>query len=396
QEADQLIAPITEKEIEETIKSLKNSKLPGTDRFPCEFYKSFMKELTPKLCKVFNYALDKNDPPKSWSEAIISVIHKEGKNPLECGSYQPISLLGNDAKILSSILSNRMQRFLVKLINPDQTGFIPGHQGANNIRRALNLQSVARNSTYSTMFLSLDAEKAFDRWINTLNKDPISRVRVNGYCSEFFKLKKGVRQGSPVSPILFALCIEPLAEMIRKNGQIEGIIDGGGTMHKIALFVDVILLFIKYPLFSVPALMHGLRKFGEVSGYKVNEGKSEAMMIKGSWPEQLDREVKFRWSKVGFRYLGVILTNNTSQLYTANYDKLITQIIKDLERWELLPLSLIGRIETIKMNVLPRLLFLFHCLPVTVPASRFLDSIQIPGQNYLQIHLAKQETQSET
>ncbi len=76
-----------------------------------------MNELTPKL--VFNYALDENDSPHSWCEAIITVIHKEGKDPLECGSYRPISLLRNDVKILSSILANSMQKYLGKLINPD-------------------------------------------------------------------------------------------------------------------------------------------------------------------------------------------------------------------------------------------------------------------------------------
>ena len=117
----------------------------------------------PKLCGVFNYALHENDPPKSWSEALITVIHKEGKDPLECGAYRPISLLESDVKILSSILANRMLKYLRNLINPDQTGFIPGRQGANNIRRVLNLQSVARDSACPSMLLSLDAEKAFDR-----------------------------------------------------------------------------------------------------------------------------------------------------------------------------------------------------------------------------------------
>lgn len=103
------------------------------------------------------------------------------------------------------------------------------------------------------MLLSLDAEKAFNRvdwaylnytleqmgfgitfikWINTLNRDPVSRVRVNDHCFDFFKLKKGVRQGNPVSPILFALSIEPLAELIRRNDQIEGIVDGGAWYIK--------------------------------------------------------------------------------------------------------------------------------------------------------------------
>ena len=67
----------------------------------------------PRLCGVFNYALHENDPPKSWSEALITVIHKEGKDPLECGAYRSISLLGGDVKILSSILVNRMQKYLI-------------------------------------------------------------------------------------------------------------------------------------------------------------------------------------------------------------------------------------------------------------------------------------------
>lgn len=222
-----------------------------------------------------------------------------------------------------------MQKYLKKLINPEQTGFIPGRHSANNIRRALNLQSLARDYTHPSMLLSHDAEKAFDRvdwaylnftmeqmgfnatfirWINTINKDPISRVQANGYCSEFFELKKGVRQGNPASPILFALGIEPLAEMIRKNDQIEGIIDGGGEIHKISLFANDVLLFIRNPVSSIPALMRCLRNFGEVSGYKVNEGKSEAMMISGERPKQLEKEAKFRWSRTGFRYMGVILT----------------------------------------------------------------------------------------
>lgn len=71
------------------------------------------------------------------------------------------------------------------------------------------------------------------------------------------------------------------------------------------------------------------------------------------------------------RYLGIILTPWSNQLHQANYEKLIVQIKSDIARWEILPLSLLGRIQTIRMNVLPRFLFLFQSLPIRVPASTF-------------------------
>ena len=162
-EATKLVEPITEKEIKETIAKLKNNKSPGVDGFSGEYYKIFMSELTPILCKVYNYILKSGTPPKSWSEAIITVIQKEGKDPLQCTSYRPISLLCVDYKILTSILATRIQKNIKKLIKPDQTGFIVGRQGTNNVRRALNLQSIAARDKQPSMLLSLDAEKAFDR-----------------------------------------------------------------------------------------------------------------------------------------------------------------------------------------------------------------------------------------
>lgn len=160
--SEKLTTPVTEKEIEDTIKQLKSNKSPGTDELSGEFIKKILKEFTPKHCEVLNYTLKDEDPPKSWSEAIISVIYKEGKDPKNCASYRPISLLKNDAKILGAILMNRMRKYTNKLIDPDRTGFLSGRQGSNNIRRALNIQSATKKDIHPSMFLSLDAEKAFD------------------------------------------------------------------------------------------------------------------------------------------------------------------------------------------------------------------------------------------
>lgn len=124
------------------------------------------------------------------------------------------------------------------------------------------------------MLLSLDAEKAFDRvdwqylkhtlekmgfhrdfikWISVLYSGPTSKVRVNGYSSNNFGLKRGTRQGCPLSPLLFAISIKPLAERIRSDPSIHGITAGGVT-HKISLYADDIILYISNPLSSIPSL----------------------------------------------------------------------------------------------------------------------------------------------
>lgn len=70
--------------------------------------------------------------------------------------------------------------------------------------------------------------------------DFINWIKLIGYMSEHVELKRGTRQACPLSPLLFAISIEPLAEMIRVNPEIYGISDGGRS-HKISLYADDVL-----------------------------------------------------------------------------------------------------------------------------------------------------------
>lgn len=128
-----LDAPITQEEISAAISSMQSGKSPGPDGLPSDLKKKFSADLTPLLCSVFSDSLNSGALPPSFDHACISL--KKGKDPLDCTSYRPISLLNTDVKILAKILARRLEDILPSVISPDQTGFIKRCHSFYNIRR---------------------------------------------------------------------------------------------------------------------------------------------------------------------------------------------------------------------------------------------------------------------
>ena len=317
-------------------------------------------------------------------QAVVSLIYNEGKNILECGSFRPISLLNVDSKLLAKMLALRLENVLPSVVSDDQTGFIRNHQLFFNIRRLMNILYNPTQLDTAEVLLSLDAEKAFDRvewgylfytlkkfgfgtkftsWVRVLYSLPLAAIRTNNTLSSFFSLGRGTRQGCPSSSLLFALAIEPLAIALHSNVSIKGI-QRGNTEHKVSLYADNMLLYLSDPLSSLPLTPGLLDTFGKISGYKVNVQKSEIMTINPAAGRILFDPLPFKISRNKFKYLGIWITHNFKHLYRANFLPLVDSLKNDLDCWNLLPLSLGGRINTIKMNVLPRLLYLFQCVPI--------------------------------
>uniref|UniRef100_A0A3B3QX57 Reverse transcriptase domain-containing protein n=1 Tax=Paramormyrops kingsleyae TaxID=1676925 RepID=A0A3B3QX57_9TELE len=376
---EKLDMPITPRELDDVILHLKNNKTPDPDGYVNEFYKTFKELLSPLLLQAYDCMLKTKALAPSWRDAIIIVIHKEEKDPSECGAYRPISILNGDLCLFTTILSRRLNKYISELIHLDQTRFIPGRYSGNNVCGLLNVMPCAASQTYEAMVLSLDAEKAFDRvswkymfqtlvrfgfgkefitWIRILYSESRSAARVNGHLSESFNLGRSTRQGCPLSPVLFVLCIEPFAQLIRDNGNISGI-NGGEEEHKISLYADDVLLYLSNLSCSIPALIDTVKLFGYYSGYKINVNKTEAMDINRLIPYQYKDKSDFHWPAEGIKYLGIVITQTQEKLYNANYDKIINKIKQDLGRWSSLPLSLLGQIESIHMNDLPSLLYPF-------------------------------------
>ncbi len=324
----ELDGPITLEEITKSINSLQSKKSPGPDGLPSEFYKKFHVKLAPLLLSVFEESLDLGMLPLTLRQASITLLPKDGKDPTLCNSYRPISLLNVDVKILAKILAFPLEVVLPSIISEEQTGFIKGRYSFSNIRTLFNILYSRQNSVSSEVVISLDAEKAFDRiewvylfrvlkefgfgeglisWIRLLYVDPQASVSTNSVNSEYFTLSRGTRQGCPLSPLLFAIAIEPLSIMLRTLPVFQGIIRKG-IEHKLALYADDLLLYVTDPIASIPEIIHLLDDFGKFSGYKLNLQKSECLPINQSGQKLKQNDLPFHLESSKFKYLGVNVT----------------------------------------------------------------------------------------
>lgn len=239
-----------------------------------------------------------------------------------------------DIKIYAKILANRMSPLLQNLISLDQVDFVPGREARDNTIRALSLHHWLTTTETQGFFLSLDAEKAFDRvaWdymhevlrkiglhprmlahISALYASPSAAVRVNGHLSNAFPIRNGTRQGCPLSPLIFILSLEPLLNKLRDNPDIKGI-NIQGKEYKVSAFADDILLSLTAPTTSIPNLLKDIEHFGTLSYLKINYAKSQALNISLTTREveRCQTSFPFQWNQRAIPYLGINITTNFS------------------------------------------------------------------------------------
>lgn len=121
----------------------------------------------PPLWTVFQFSLGWSPLDNALNCAYVSIIPKPGKDASDVSHYHPISLINNDLKIMMKILAVRLSSLIVNYIHKDQVGFIPGIQGPDQIRRAIDLISLLhyrwdKGPPQDGFLLSIDLQKAVD------------------------------------------------------------------------------------------------------------------------------------------------------------------------------------------------------------------------------------------
>ncbi|KAI7813124.1 reverse transcriptase [Triplophysa rosa] len=371
-----LIKDFTFIEMEKALKHFKKGKSPGTDGLSLEFYQTFWDILSEDLFVILN-DLDKlNTLPESFRTGVVTLLHKKD-DKAELKNWRPITLLNFDMKLFSKLLMQRMSTVLTDLIHPDQACAVPGRKITDSLVLIRDTICYARDRSIRLVVLNLDFEKAFDRvshqylfqvlqkmgfpgrfltWVGLLYREIISRILVNGNLSKAIDIGCGVRQGCPLSPLLYVACIEPLAQILRRDQWIKGLdIPGtGGLTAKTVLYMDDINILCT-DILSIKRTMDVTDWFGRASGAKLNRDKTQAQFF-GPWLHTETRGLDLTVKATDLKILGVKFDSNGGG--SGNWPDLLGKVRQRLGFWRLRQLTLEGKVLIIKTVILPLLLLL--------------------------------------
>ena len=382
------------KEIIELKQKMPNTA-PGPDGLPYGFYKqlasridlaikngasltSFWDAFTDLSNEIRRHGSDRCD----FKLANLSLFYKKG-DPTLVSNYRPISSMNTDCKMYTNLVNNRIRHWAVTKIHPDQAGFIPGRLITDHTRLTAEVAHLSDVSGTDGYIVSLDQAKAYDKtdvsWmlrvlgamgvpnslvsdIKEITSNCRTRVHINSGLSAVYTLSIGLRQGDPLSPILYNFSIEPLGMRMRRC--MKGISCFGLAPAKLIQYADDINLFASKDE-DFPLVKSVLQETSVAIGNQINLDKTSVQVVGSNRHKEATTHplvsACFEGAEIlpvgaPLRVLGVWIGSNDRASH--RWKQVLTHIKLIVKQWNSIGASIRNRVLIAKALLLSRCYYL--------------------------------------
>ena len=378
-----LDSPLDPGELRAAAAEMANNKSPGVDGLPIEFYCHFWALLEDDLMAVYDECLSIGSLSLTQTTGIVRLLYKKGDRS-DLRNWRPISLLTADYKILAKALVSRLSKFLPSIVHEDQSCGVPGRSIRDSNRVLQDVVDYCDAHDLPAGLVSLDQEKAFDRvdwsfldrvltalnirprfrsYVTTLYAGVSSRVLVNGWLSRRIYPKRGVRQGCPMSPVLYVLVAETLGALLRTS-PIRGLaLPASPDELKVVQYADDTTVVVSNEA-DFSSLSDCLRLYESGSGAKLNMSKSRGLFV-GSWKGRVDFPLSLEWTSDHVKILGLLVGPERS-LCLLNWKMAADKMRAAFRMWKPRDLSMSARSFVARAFATSSLWYVAHVVPVTL------------------------------
>lgn len=374
-------------EIKFALWDIKDSSSPGPDGF--KFFKTHWNLSKDLIFKSLNDIFQKGLIIKEWNHTFLHLIPKKVHSTC-IQDFRPIACCNTLYKVFTKILCNRLVPFMDKLVSPNHTAFIKGRSIGDGILFAHEIIRGLGGKDNKYMCIKVDLKKAYDsinrafvthilismgfpdKWVNIIDNiisTPMFSIIVNGESHGYFKSSNGLRQGDPISPILFTLVMEYFTLLMDekvREGQISPITDYDNKLTHL-IYADDIIVFTKANAQTAIAISVVFQTMKRVTDLELSCEKSNVFFGKGvDHCTDISTILNIQQSDLPIRYLGMPLSS--ANLRDKDCSLLLEKIKLRIGGWENRMLSLTWRLELIKSTIYPIIQFWMQCfcLPVSI------------------------------
>ena len=385
-------------EIRSAILSFERGKTPGSDGLPVDLYVMFIGIIVPILKAVYAECFSRGCLSPSMQYGIISQLYKKGDRTKR-ENWRPLTMLNVDYKILTKILCLRLKGVSNLLVSSDQTCAVPGREIKDGILNLYNIVEVAKMHNTDLLLCSLDHKAAFDmvewtfiklaltrmglgpifcKWIECIynNGHVSASVMVNGFVSLPFQQTRGIRQGCPLSPILYVLTTEILACYVRNCNRLRGVSFFGKT-YVISKYADDTTIFTNnYE--EIETVFSIFMDFQAASGSRLSDSKTQILPL-GSLRDQIPPVRVQNFITDEMKIYGVSITSDGMEC-DRNWEKSRIQIRKLERATPPRCVSLFGKVHTVMTYYFSALWYVCN---IITPSSDLIKDAEKQLDRYL-------------